>query len=96
MDEPRNGDLKLIEQDIKRARKWALKHFPTEGPDTLLDGPKFLVAFKDDHMYVQPKLYGQPLGISIRYRLVWVGDKVYWQGRNLITGREIKLEVEED
>lgn len=91
--EPHGGDIEAIRKDIIRARRWAKQHFPTEGSDTLLDGPKFDVKFDRDTMTVSPKMYGKKFGIEFIYMLVWIHDNVYWKGRSPVTGQEIRLEV---
>jgi len=95
MSEPHNGNLELIRADIIRARKWMRNRFPTEGSDSILDPPKFILDFEDDCVSVVPKLYGKSLRIHILYKLVWVGKELYWEGRNPASGETIRLKVTE-
>ena len=93
-NQPHGGDIDLIRADVLRARAWARKRFPSMGPDTLLDSPKFEIIFDEDRMNVTSRMYGISSGIIMPYRLVWADGKLYWE-LQILSGARLEV-TEED
>lgn len=83
-------DLEQIKKDIERARAWAERHFNVGGSSTLLDPPACEIDYPEpDQMVVFPVLYGERLGLGVRYRLKWQYGSVGWEGYHILTEKPI-------
>lgn len=78
------SNINQIKKDILLARNWAREHFNAHGPDGILDPPAFKVNIgaRPDEIIVWPRSYGRTMQPSIRYRLCWKNDGLYWKGHN--------------
>ena len=79
-------------QDIERARAWLEHHFNAyrnedETPSNMLAKQTWKVTYPDvDKALVVPVLFGKPSEeyIGAKYRIAWVGGKLYWRGGPVI------------